>query len=61
MQKIDEIIAECCKICGIYRCFLHAKENWVVCPGCPSQGKYSLKYHPKCPYCGAEPSVAQKR
>jgi hypothetical protein len=54
-QTLDEISKECCKVCGIYRCLIHLKEEWVVCPGCPNQVKYWLKYHPKCPYCGAEP------
>lgn len=61
MPTIDEILKECCKICGVYNCFTHVAQEWVVCPACPNQGKYWLKYHKKCPYCGAEPPVAQKR
>ena len=53
--ELDQILKECCKICGTYRCSTHLAAEWVVCPGCPSQGKYWLKFHPKCPYCGAVP------
>lgn len=55
-KTLDEILAECCKVCGIYRCQNH--RDWIVCPGCPNSGKYWLKYHDKCPYCGAAPPAA---
>lgn len=55
-----DIDAHSCKICGIYNCMTHLKHEWVVCPGCPNSTKYWLKYHPKCPSCGAAPPVAQK-
>lgn len=45
-----------CKVCGIYKCENHVQEEWVVCPGCPLQAKYWLKYHSKC-QCGAEPPM----
>jgi hypothetical protein len=53
MQTLDEILKECCKVCGIYRCPNHV--NWVICKECPSQGKYDLAVHVKCPYCGKPP------
>lgn len=49
-QTTDEILARCCKVCGIYECRNHFL--WVVCEGCPSQGKYDTLFHDKCPYCG---------
>jgi len=56
-----DIDAHSCKICGVYDCKTHLPEEWVVCPGCPNSTKYWLKYHPKCPACGAAPTVAQNR
>lgn len=55
-----DVDAHSCKVCGCYNCMTHPPEEWVVCLGCPYLGKYWLKYHSKCPYCGAAPPVTQK-
>ena len=58
-KKWDEMWADIdkhsCKVCGTYKCQNPECKEWIVCPGCPSKAKYWLKYHTKCPYCGAEP------
>jgi len=48
-KTMAEILKNSCKVCGIYECKVH--DDWVACPDCPGQGKYSLKYYWRCPYC----------
>jgi hypothetical protein len=60
-MDLDKILAECCKICGIYLCGTHPADEWVVCVGCPNSGKYWLRYHDKCPYCGAAPPAVPSK
>ena len=60
-KEWDEMWADvdqhACKVCGVYKCSTHLADEWVVCPGCPNQTKYWLKYHGRCPNCGTEPPV----
>lgn len=62
-KEWDEMLADvkkhACKVCGVYRCQNHVQDEWVVCPKCPDV-KYWLKYHTKCPYCGASATVEKE-
>lgn len=47
--NLDEIIKECCKVCGVYRCKIHL--DWLSCDaeGCVSS--WDSKIYHGCPFC----------
>lgn len=48
-KSLDEVIKECCKVCGLYRCMNHLDWLWCDTKGCVST--WDSKIHLGCPVC----------
>jgi hypothetical protein len=50
--NLDKLIEQCCKVCGLCSCAVHA--NWIIC-SCSGKWKYDPLVHKTCPGCGTPP------